>query len=133
MHHQGPKPSAKTSRVPHFSLPLGEVGILTSPTTAKPAAENSKPLQSSAPLRAHCGESVEPWIPELKLPQVPLNPTNSFVRNILLTTPAFPRLYADVVLATRPNSREARILRPHYQKIVEKVNARSNDRSCTHI
>ncbi len=133
MHHQGPKPSRRTSRVPHFSLPLGEVGIVTSPTTATPAAENSKPQPSSVPLRTLCGESVEPWIPESKLPQVPLNHTNSFVRKILLTSPAFPRFYADVVLATRPNSREAKILRPHYQKILEKVNAMSNDRSCTHI
>jgi hypothetical protein len=133
MHDQGPKPSRKTSRVPHFSLPLGEVGILTSRTTATPAAENSKPQPSSVPLRALCGEPVAPWIPESKLPQVPLNPTNSFVRKILLTTPEFPRFYADVILATRPNSREARLLRPHYQKILEKVNAMSNDRSCTHI
>ena len=85
------------------------------------------------PLRALCGEPVEPWIPESKLPQVPLHPVNSFVRKILLTTPAFPRFYADVVLATRPNSHEAKILRPHYQKILEKVNAMSNDHACTHI
>ena len=133
MHDQSPKPSRKTSRVPQFSKPLGEVGILTSPTTATPAAENSKPQQSSVPLRALCGEPVEPWIPESKLPQVPLHPVNSFVRKILLTTPAFPRFYADVVLATRPNSHEAKILRPHYQKILEKVNAMSNDHACTHI
>jgi len=105
MHHQGPKPDAKST----------------------------KPKQSSVSLRALCGEPVEPWIPESKLPQVPLNPTNSFVRKILLTTPAFPRFYADIVLATRPNSREAKILRPHYQEILEKVNAMSNDRACSHI
>jgi hypothetical protein len=99
----------------------------------KPDAKSTKPQNSSVPLRALCGEPVEPWIPESKLPQVPLNPTNSFVRKILLTTPAFPRFYADVVLATRPNSREAKILRPHYQEILEKVNAMSNDRACTHI
>src|SRR5437660_12895708 len=78
----------------------------------KPDCKSTKPKQSSVSLRALCGEPVEPWIPESKLPQVPLNPTNSFVRKILLTTPAFPRFYADIVLATRPNSREAKILRP---------------------
>ncbi len=123
MHHQGPKQTPP----PDSRGPRPDARRLT------PAAENSKPPQSSVPLRTLCGEPVEPWIPESKLPQVPLNPTNSFVRKILLTTPAFPRLYADVVLATRPNSHEARILRPHYQKILEKVNAMSNDQACTHI
>ena len=115
MHHQGPKqpPSDAPCRMPR--------------------AENSKPQKSSVPLRALCGEPVTPWIPESKLPQVPLHPVNSFVRKILLATPAFPRFYADVVLATRPNSHEAKILRPHYQKILEKVNAMSNDHACTHI
>jgi hypothetical protein len=119
--------------VPHFSLPLGEVGILTSPTTAKPTAENSEFKQSSVPLRALCGEPASPWILDSKLPPLPKNSTNSLIRKILLATPEFPRFYADVVLATRPNSHEARILRPHYQKILEKVNAMSNGRSCTHI
>jgi hypothetical protein len=103
------------------------------PQGPKSVPKNTKPQKSSVPLRALCGESVEPWIPESKLPQVPLHPVNSFVRNILLTTPEFPRFYADVVLATQPNSREAKILRPHYQKILEKVKAMSNNRACTHI
>ena len=97
-----------------------------------PSAKSSKPHKSSVPLRDLCGEPVAPWIPESKLPKVPFNSINSFARKILLATPEFPRFYADVVLATRPNSREARILRPHYQKILAKVNAMSN-RSCTHI
>jgi hypothetical protein len=45
----------------------------------------------------------------------------------------FPRFYADLILALAPNSHEAKILRPHYQKILEKVNAMSNDHACTHI
>src|SRR5579864_8220467 len=133
MHHQDPKLSRKASRVPHLSLPLGEVGILTSPTTAKPAAENSELKQSSVPLNARCGEPVAPWIPDSKLPPLPENSTNSLIRKILIATPEFPRFYADVVLATQPNSHEANILRPYYQNILEKVNAMSNDRSCTHI
>jgi len=43
-------------------------------------------------------------------------------------------MYADVVLATQPNSHEARILRTHYSKILTKVNqAMSTHRTCTHI
>jgi hypothetical protein len=46
----------------------------------------------------------------------------------------FPRFYADIVLAYSPNSNEAMILRPHYQKICEKVNAiMSQNATCTHI
>src|SRR6202008_2348006 len=57
-----------------------------------------------------------------------------FVRNILLTNHLFPRFYADIVLHYSPNSNEARILRPHYQKICEKVNAiMSQNGTCTHI
>jgi hypothetical protein len=130
MHDQGPKPSPKTSRVPHFSLPLGEVGILKSRTTARPESENSKLKPSSLPLRALCGEPASPWIPDSKLPPLPENSPNSLIRKILLATPVFPRFYADVILATRPNSHEAKILRPHYQNILEKVNAMSNDHSC---
>ena len=57
----------------------------------------------------------------------------SNIRKILLTSPAFPRLYADVVLHYAPNSHDAKILRPHYQKICEKVNAMSTNGTCTHI
>src|ERR1035438_10023060 len=42
----------------------------------------------------------------------------SFVRKILLTSPDFPRLYADVVIASAPNSFEAKILAQSYEKIV---------------
>jgi len=97
------------------------------------SAENAKPPQSAVPLRALCGESVEPWVPDSKLPPVPKNSINSLIRKILLATPEFPRFYADFILALAPNSREANILRPHYQKILAKVNAMSHDRSCTHI
>ena len=46
--------------------------------------------------------------------------TKSKIRKILLTSPYFPRLYADVVLSSAPNSNEAKILAPHYQKIVDR-------------
>ena len=48
---------------------------------------------------------------------------SAYVRNTLLASPEFPRLYADVVLSSAPNSNEAKILAPHYKKIVERTNA----------
>ena len=90
---------------------------------------NPKPGAGSLPP-----DACSPWIPESKLPPVPENSINSFVRKILLANPLFPIMYADVVLATQPNSHEARILRTHYHKILAKVNATmSTHRTCTHI
>ena len=56
----------------------------------------------------------------------------SYVRNILLASPAFPRLYADVGISSAPNSYEAKILARNYQKIVERT-AMPNFKNCTHI
>ena len=94
---------------------------------------NSSPVVPCDP----CGESQHPeapWIPESKLPPLPNDSIMSFVRKILLASPEFPRLYADLILHTSPNSNEAKILRPHYQKLFEKVNLMSNQNgTCTHI
>ena len=60
----------------------------------------------------------------------------SFVRKILLASPDFPRLYADVILHYAPNSFEAKILAQSYEKIVahiERTKRMSNLKSCTHI
>jgi hypothetical protein len=65
------------------------------------------------------GTPATPWIPNSALPPLHKDSINSIVRKTLLATPEFPRLYADMVLATRPNSHEAKILRPQYQKILE--------------
>jgi len=68
--------------------------------------------------------------------------TKSNIRNTLLTSPYFPRLYADVVISSAPNSNEARILARNYKKIVAQVNANiertnrtnmPNPKDCTHI
>ncbi len=91
------------------------------------------------------------------MPKTPRKPTETIaeiaaraksnIRNILLTSPYFPRLYADVVLTYAPNSNEAKILAPHYKKICDRVNERatqltnpertitpmSNVKNCTHI
>ena len=47
---------------------------------------------------------------------------SAYVRNTLLASPEFPRLYADVVLSSAPNSNEAKILAAHYKKIVDRTN-----------
>ncbi len=63
-------------------------------------------------------------------------PIKSFVRRNLLASPEFPRLYADVVLHYAPNSHEAKILAPHYKKIVaytERTKQLMSYKSCTHI
>jgi hypothetical protein len=60
----------------------------------------------------------------------------SFVRKILLASPDFPRLYADVLIHYAPNSFEAKILAESYEKIVaytERTKLMSNLKSCTHI
>ena len=54
----------------------------------------------------------------------------SIVRNILLARPDFPRLYADVVISSRPNSNLAKVLAANYTKIIG-VNMPA--KLCTHI
>jgi len=46
----------------------------------------------------------------------------SLIRNTFLASPEFPRLYADVVISSAPNSNEAKILARNYKKIVERTN-----------
>ncbi len=98
-----------------------------------PKSPASGPAEQKSPVRpgAPCGEPV-PWIPESKLPPLPKNSVNSNVRKILLASPMFPRFYADMVIATAPNSNEAKILAKNYQKIIDRINM-SNPKSCTHI
>jgi hypothetical protein len=62
----------------------------------------------------------------------------SLVRNILLASPLFPRLYADVVISSAPNSNEAKILARNYQKIIDRTNRinmpiHPSVKVCTHI
>jgi len=104
-----------------------------------PANSASKFTPQTPEVAIQTNSSVKPCVPcgefsrldEIKARAARVK---SNIRKILLTSPAFPRLYADVVLHYAPNSHEARILRPHYQKICEKVNAMSNSNgTCTHI
>ena len=81
---------------------------------------------------------------EKKSPSTIAASVKSNIRKTLLASPYFPRLYADVVLAYAPNSNEAKILAPHYKKIIELTNLErtnfertstqmSNCKSCIHI
>src|ERR1700734_440559 len=99
------------------------------PNYATPSGKQNSPVKPRVP----CGEPVShPWIPESKLPPITKNPIKSIVRNILLTNPLFPRFYADVVIASAPNSNEAKILASNYQKIIDRTSM-PNTRTCTHI
>jgi hypothetical protein len=73
------------------------------------------------------------WIPDSALPSVHPDSINSIVRKTLLATPEFPILYADMILSTRPNSHEAKILAPKYQEIIARVNDMQTPKTCTHI
>jgi hypothetical protein len=95
-----------------------------------PKSPASGPGEKNSPVRP--GGEPTPWIPESKLPPLPKNSINSIVRKMLLTNPMFPRFYADVTIATAPNSHEAKILAANYQKILDRINM-SNPKSCTHI
>src|SRR5438309_1769144 len=70
-----------------------------------------------------------PWIPNSALPPVHQDSIKSIVRKTLLATPEFPRLYADMVLSTRPNSVEAKILRPKYQQILHRINLMETEKA----
>src|SRR5689334_3449785 len=97
--------------------------------TLKPEGRSPKAAQTPDAERP---TPVDSWIPESKLPPLPKNSVNSLVRKILLTNPLFPRFYADMVLATAPNSNEAKILRTHYQKILNRISMPTST-TCTHI
>ncbi len=104
--------------------------------------------RSDGRIRPSANKESSAPIPKTGQPSTPATRVKSFVRKILLASPAFPRLYADVVIASAPNSNEAKILAPNYKKIIGRVNARmnsarmnnertnqlmSNPKSCTHI
>jgi hypothetical protein len=111
MHPQGPK-NSDTQRKPGAPFLAARSGAFS------PTAEDSP---------------ATPWIPNSALPPLHQDSINSIVRKTLLATPEFPRLYADMVFSTRPNSTEVKILRPKYQQILYRINLMQNSKSCTHI
>jgi hypothetical protein len=89
--------------------------------SANPAAQTKLAIQNQTAT-----------IPKTGRPSPAADRVKSYVRNILLASPAFPRLYADVVIASAPNSYEAKILARNYKKIVERTSM-PNFKNCTHI
>jgi hypothetical protein len=67
-----------------------------------------------------------PSIPETEPISAIAARVKSLVRNTLLASPDFPRLYADVVISSAPNSNEAKILARNYKKIIELTLAKTN-------
>jgi len=79
-------------------------------------------------------------IPTTEHPSSTAAQIKSLVRDILLASPLFPKLYADVVLSTAPNSNEAKLLAANYKKIIDNVSVNrtnmsisSHTKLCTHI
>ena len=120
---------------PNSATPISKKDASSRPPPVSPAGGEILREAQNSPVkpRVPCGEPVsDPWIPESKLPPISKNPIKSIVRNILLTNPLFPRFYADVVIASAPNSNEAKILASNYQKIIDRTSM-PNTRTCTHI
>jgi hypothetical protein len=109
----------------------------------EPTPNNSNPTPSPNSTSASLSPKQTLPIPKTGHSSTPAARVKSFVRKILLASPAFPRLYADVVISSAPNSKEAKILARNYKKIVDRINHQtnhertstqmSNPKSCTHI
>ncbi len=73
-------------------------------------------------------------IPKTEPTPTPADRIKSIVRNILLASPAFPRLYADFVISQAPNSNQAKILAQNYKKICDSTTrTHMSFKNCTHI
>ena len=83
----------------------------TAPKTASPKPAPTSPNQQKSASISQTDEAAA------RAARV-----KSSVRKILLASPLFPRLYADVVISSAPNSYEAKILARNYKKIVERTN-----------
>jgi len=91
-----------------------------------------KPPANPAAQTKLANQNQTASIPKTGKPSTPADRVKSYVRKILLASPAFPRLYADVVLSSAPNSYEAKILARNYKKIIERTSM-PNFKNCTHI
>ena len=94
------------------------------------SATTQRPNQPPVPLNQKKTASI----PKPGTTPSPADYIKSFVRSILFASPAFPRLYADVVRSQAPNSHEARILAQHYKKICDSTTrTHMSYKNCTHI
>ena len=92
----------------------------TTPPSDGRIRPSANPDQSTSPSRQQSLAEVRASI-------------KSLIYKNLVASPIFPRLYADLVLHYAPNSPAAKILAPHYKKIVERTNQLMSAKSCTHI
>ena len=92
----------------------------TTPRSDGRIRPSANPDQSTSPSRQQSLAEVRASI-------------KSLIYKNLVASPMFPRLYADLVLHYAPNSPAAKILAPHYKKIVERTNQLMSAKSCTHI
>jgi hypothetical protein len=86
---------------------------------------------SQKPSRITLNKS--PAIPKTKQPIRNAADLKSFVRKILLASPEFPRMYAQLAASQGANFNQARDLAEKYQKNQRGNMPISNVRSCTHI
>ena len=94
-------------------------------TTRARATKPSKPAPASANENKTTSTNVDP---------LENQSIKSIVRKTLLARPDFPRLYADVVISSAPNSKLAKVLRDNYKKIAgTNMSIHPNVKSCTHI
>jgi hypothetical protein len=117
-----------------------------------PTRRHSAPLTGPPPQRQHHGQRRHRPTPGCvcdftaagRRAPLPLPPATadrikikSIVRNTLLASPAFPRLYADVVLSSAPNSNEVKILAQKYKEIAiappGQHDSQTRVKNCTHI
>jgi hypothetical protein len=101
-----------------------------------------RPANPAAQTKA-VNQKLTVSIPKTGEPSTAASEVKSLIRNILLASPAFPRLYADAVISSAPNSNEAKILAHNYQKIIDRTNIDRTNRTnmpvlpsvkvCTHI
>jgi hypothetical protein len=110
-------------------------------SAAASKARQPKPQLKTTPAPVDAKKSPAPSHAE-ELAQIAAS-IKSNIRNTLLASPYFPRLYADVVISSAPNSNEAKNIAANYQKIVDMTNVDGNNRTimpvqasvktCTHI
>ena len=123
MHDQGPnQPAASTPKA----------------SSRTPALSGRPPASAGGGAAAGGGISRGPHqnSPRPSAPSAANSPASAIksnIRNILLANPMFPKFYADVVIASNPNSQLAKILRALYPKILEKVKSNMSSSICTHI
>src|ERR1700684_213200 len=86
------------------------------PTSPNPIAS----VSNDSPRARTASQSAS--LPHTAKARAPLSPIKSLVCNILRTSPYFPRLYADVVISSAPNSNEANILAATTKKIIHMTN-----------